>query len=138
LHRVARRALQVARQRGRFAIALAFVNDRAMRRLNHQYARHDDTTDVLSFPTREQTRAFRVPPTSDEFLGDIIIALPQAMRQAKAAGHSLAREIDVLLTHGVLHLLGYDHYTQAEQETMQRLETQALAKNEIARKNRSK
>ncbi len=109
-----------------------------MRRLNHQYARHDDTTDVLSFPTREQTRAFRVPPTSDEFLGDIIIALPQAMRQAKAAGHSLAREIDVLLTHGVLHLLGYDHYTQAEQETMQRLETQALAKNEIARKNRSK
>jgi probable rRNA maturation factor len=126
LRRIARCVLQVARQHGRIAIAVAFVDNRAMRRLNRQYAQHDDTTDVLSFPARENVRDFRAPPTRDEFLGDIIIALPQARQQAREAGHSLAREIDVLLTHGVLHLLGYDHYTEQEAKVMQALEARAL------------
>jgi rRNA maturation RNase YbeY len=126
LQRVARRALQVAQQRGHFALSLAFVADRAIRRLNRAYAGNDYTTDVLSFSARENTKLFRAPPFTQTFLGDIVISLPQAMRQAKAAGHALAREVDLLLTHGVLHLLGYDHATAREAKQMRLLEEQAL------------
>ncbi len=126
LKRVARQALQAAAQRGRFALSLAFVDDRTMRRLNRHYAGNDYTTDVLAFSAREDTQPFQTPPSSETFLGDIVIALPQAARQARAAGHSLAREIDLLLTHGVLHLLGYDHANRREARQMEALQARVL------------
>jgi rRNA maturation RNase YbeY len=76
-----------------------------MRSLNHAWRGKDRTTDVLSFSLREG--AF--PHIRPDMLGDIVISVPVASRQAREEGHSLDREIDRLLVHGLVHLLGYDH-----------------------------
>jgi probable rRNA maturation factor len=90
-----------------------------MRALNRQYRGTNRTTDVLSFSMREGPFADVRP----ELLGDIIISVPVAEKQAHAAGHSLTREIELLLVHGLLHLLGYDHErSPAEARRMRRKE----------------
>ncbi len=76
-----------------------------MRSLNRRYRGKDRTTDVLSFSLREGT----FPRIQPNVLGDIVISVPAAARQAAEAGHPLIREIERLLVHGLLHLLGYDH-----------------------------
>lgn len=76
-----------------------------MRTLNRRYRSQDRTTDVLSFSLREGS----FPDIQPRMLGDIVIAVPVAVRQAKEAGHSTSREFDRLLVHGLAHLLGYDH-----------------------------
>ncbi len=76
-----------------------------MRSLNRRYRRKDKTTDVLSFSPREGV----FPSVQPDVLGDIVIAVPTAARQAADAGHALNREIQLLLIHGLLHLLGYHH-----------------------------
>ncbi len=86
-----------------------------MRRLNRLYRRKDRTTDVLAFPIRQHParsapRALRPVP---RLLGDVVISLPQAERQAARAGHALDHELTVLVIHGLLHLLGYDHERSA-------------------------
>jgi probable rRNA maturation factor len=86
-------------------LSVLFIGDRAMRSLNHAWRGIDRTTDVLSFSQREG----RFAEIRPELLGDIVISVPQADRQAREAGHTLAREIERLLVHGLLHLLGYDH-----------------------------
>jgi len=98
-----------------------------MRTLNRRYRRKDRTTDVLSFPFREG--AF--PDMAGTALGDIVISMPTAERQAKISGEPLRRELDRLLVHGLLHLLGYDHeqgeakarrMRQREREILERLD----------------
>lgn len=76
-----------------------------MRALNHQWRGKDRATDVLSFPLREG-RFLHIQP---EMLGDIVICVPVAARQADETGHSLSAELERLLIHGLVHLLGYDH-----------------------------
>lgn len=90
------------------SLGVRFSGDREMRRTNRQFRGLDKTTDVLSFPGEEG------------HLGDILISLPTARRQAESAGHPVERELKVLLLHGVLHCLGYDHET--DQGEMERLE----------------
>ena len=92
-----------------------------MRTLNSAYRGKDATTDVLSFSLREG----KFPHIQPEMLGDVVISLPAAERQARAAGHSTGRELERLLVHGLLHLLGYDH-EQSPQEArrMERKERQ--------------
>ncbi len=85
-----------------------FASDREMRRVNRGFRGKDKTTDVLSFPGEEG------------HLGDVLISVPTARRQAAEAGHGVDRELKVLLLHGVLHCLGYDHET--DQGEMERLE----------------
>jgi len=109
----------------RAELSLLLVGDRSMRRLNRLYRRKGRTTDVLAFPMR-QVRP-RVTVHSSRFtssmLGDVVISLPQAARQAKQAGHALEHELTVLVIHGLLHLLGYDHERSArEARRMQRRE----------------
>jgi probable rRNA maturation factor len=94
-------------------LGVRFVGDRAMRLTNRQFRGKDKTTDVLSFPGDE----------ADEgrgYLGDILISVPTARRQAAAAGHGVDRELKTLLLHGILHCLGHDHET--DQGEMERLE----------------
>jgi len=80
---------------------------------------------VLSFPLREGSFANILP----EMLGDIVISVPAARRQARAAGHELSQEIDRLLVHGLAHLLGYDHANGAQKaRRMVRMERQLLKK----------
>ena len=90
------------------SLGARFVGDREMRRVNRQFRGNDKPTDVLSFPGEEG------------HLGDILISVPTARRQAAEAGHGPDRELRVLLLHGVLHCLGYDHET--DQGEMERLE----------------
>ena len=104
-------------------MSVLFVGDRAMRTLNRRYRGKDKTTDVLSFSLREGAFSHVQP----DVLGDIVIAVPTAARQAAEAGHSLGREIEFLLVHGLLHLLGYDHErSNDEAKRMKRRELQLL------------
>lgn len=94
-----------------------------MRSLNRRYRGKDKTTDVLSFPTREGKFSHIQP----HVLGDIVISVPRAKLQAEAAGHGLGREIEILLIHGLLHLLGYNHErSEREAQRMKRRELQLL------------
>lgn len=107
-----------------------------MRTLNRTYRGKDRTTDVLSFPMIE-----RVPPGYDGLLGDIVISIPKAGRQARDAGCPLSEELDRLFVHGLLHLFGYDHELgPAEARRMQRKEKKILAgiSGERSEKNREK
>jgi probable rRNA maturation factor len=94
-----------------------FAGDRAMRRFNRDFRGKDQTTDVLSFPGGPG--APRAPGDAGH-LGDIVISVPAARRQAAAAGHETEREIRILLLHGVLHCLGHDH--EVDGGEMERLE----------------
>jgi len=85
-------------------MAVCLVSDDRMRRYNRDFRGTDRTTDVLAFPGDEA-----VLPEGGCHLGDIVISVPRAAEQARDAGHSLSRELRVLLVHGYLHLLGYDH-----------------------------
>lgn len=102
-------------------LSLLFAGDRLMRRLNRQYRRKDATTDVLAFPMPEAAGS---PPG---LLGDVVISLPQAARQARTHGLSVNRELAQLLIHGILHLLGYDHErSPGEARRMRRKERAVL------------
>jgi rRNA maturation RNase YbeY len=85
-------------------MAVCLVSDNRMRQYNRQFRGLDRTTDVLAFPAEDV-----VLPEGGCHLGDIVISVPRAAEQARAAGHSLSRELKILLVHGYLHLLGYDH-----------------------------
>lgn len=89
-----------------------FVSDREMRQLNRLYRSQDRTTDVLSFPGE--------PGLEGRHVGDIVISVPAARRQAVAAGHGIEEELKVLILHGLLHCLGHDHET--DDGAMERLE----------------
>ena len=100
---------------------MLFIGDKAMRALNSAYRAMDKTTDVLSFSLQEGKFGHIRP----EMLGDIVISAPVAARQATEAGHPFSREIDRLLIHGLLHLIGYDHERGPEEALrMQRKEAQ--------------
>ena len=89
------------------SVTVAFLDDAAMRALNRSYRGKDRPTDVLSFPDGEDGR-----------LGDIAIATPTARRQARRRRHAAALETRLLLVHGFLHLLGYDHETDEGEMTL--------------------
>jgi len=94
------------------SLTVRFTTEREMRRLNRTYRGKDYPTDVLSFPGEETPDGVH--------LGDVVICVPVARSQAARAGHEVGREIEVLMLHGVLHCLGYDHET--DDGTMERLE----------------
>ena len=124
-------------------VSLLITDDATVRDLNREYRGLDETTDVLSFsaqhsghwegdapepdiPGPETPADWPLAPDEPPPLGDIVISLPQAMRQAEQQGTPLCRELALLLVHGALHLMGHDHYEPAEQDEMQRLEQIAL------------
>jgi probable rRNA maturation factor len=91
-------------------VSIAFVDDEAMTSLNRKFRRKNKTTDVLTFPG------------DDRFLGDIVISIDQARRQAADEKHSIATEVRYLILHGILHALGHDHET--DQGEMNALEVE--------------
>ncbi len=104
---------------GSATLGVRFAGDRAVRRANRAFRGLDKSTDVLSFPGGE-VPAEGTGGAGDVHLGDILISVPAARRQAAAAGHAAAREVRLLLLHGVLHCLGHDHETDGG--AMERLE----------------
>jgi len=98
-------------------VDLTLAGSQRVRALNRAYRGVDRTTDVLSFSQREGEDD-GTPADAPRVLGDVIVALPVASRQARRFGHGLAREVAFLAVHGTLHLLGYDHETPAEEADM--------------------
>ncbi|HEV2196734.1 MAG TPA: rRNA maturation RNase YbeY [Candidatus Acidoferrum sp.] len=123
--RVARRPLEsflhrVNRELGlnQSDVTVCFVTDKAMTRLNQDFRKKKGPTDVLSFPALVRKRPVQLRrksnaknSTKGEYLGDIAICPATARRYAKNNGRHLASELRVLILHGILHLLGYDHET---------------------------
>ena len=107
---------------------MRFAGDRVLRRFNREFRGQDRPTDVLSFPGDAGAAGAGAPgaprppglPEDAGHLGDIVISVPAARRQAAAAGHDTEREIRILLLHGVLHCLGHDH--EVDGGEMERLE----------------
>lgn len=104
----------------RGTVSVAVVSDARVRALNRQYRGKNYATDVLSFPAEAPATPRIGSRTAPAHLGDIVIARGVAARQAREAGHAERTELRVLALHGLLHLLGYDHETDAGQ--MARLE----------------
>jgi probable rRNA maturation factor len=102
-------------------LSIVLTDDARLHELNRAYLGIDETTDVLSFPSNEED-----PQTGVRYLGDILISIPQAERQAREAGHPLESEIQLLVVHGVLHLLGYDHAEPGEKSKMWRAQADIL------------
>ena len=92
-------------------VSVSFVSNSEIRSLNKIYRDKDRVTDVLSFPLGENGKYDVNKETGCALLGDVVISLETAMRQANLYGHSLEREIGFLTVHSMLHLLGYDHET---------------------------
>jgi probable rRNA maturation factor len=99
---------------GQTDMGIVIGDDVFIKILNHKFRQVDAPTDVLSFPTGEVD-----PDTTDLYLGDVVISLPRAQEQATAGGHALLEELQLLVVHGTLHLLGYDHASGSEKEKMQ-------------------
>ncbi|MEW6401045.1 MAG: rRNA maturation RNase YbeY [Chloroflexota bacterium] len=94
-------------------ISIILTDDEQLRELNRDYLGIDAPTDVLSFPASESD-----PETGARYLGDILISVSRAVEQAISAGHELAGEVQLLVVHGVLHLLGHDHAEAEEKARM--------------------
>ena len=113
---------------------LRFVTDAEMLRLNRTFRKKAKTTDVLSFPTEERdlpsSLARRVKSLRGRFLGDIAISPKAARRNARLLGRTLEEEICVLMLHGTLHLLGYDH--ENDHGEMERVEVKLRRRLRLA------
>ncbi len=108
---------------------LTLTGDEHLREYNRRFRGLDEPTDVLAFAAQEKPsdQRFQAPPGTENWLGDIVISLPRARQQARAAKHSMNDEVRLLAVHGFLHLLGYDHAEPDEAATMQALTTKVLA-----------
>lgn len=104
-------------------LSVVLCGDTFIQPLNRDWRGRDAPTDVLSFAMREGEDADPFDPV----LGDVIVNVEQAARQAAERGHSALREVQVLLVHGILHLLGHDHEDDAEAEAMEAEERRLLA-----------
>jgi probable rRNA maturation factor len=102
-------------------LSIVLTDNARLHELNLNYLGVDAPTDVLSFPASETD-----PETGARYLGDILISIPRAQEQADAAGHALESEVQLLIVHGMLHLLGYDHAAPDEKERMWQAQSEIL------------
>lgn len=109
-------------------IDLIFIGKKRMRDLNRIYRKKDRVTDVLSFGNEDDgEKKFISPKDADENLGEIFICMERAREQANKKGHSLKKEVAILLIHGILHLAGFDHEKDEDARIMQQQENKLTA-----------
>ena len=94
-------------------ITIVFEGDSKLQDLNNRFRKIDAPTDVLSFPSKEID-----PDTGRRYLGDVVISVARAQAQADTENHSIGIEIQLLVVHGILHLLGYDHHREEDKLVM--------------------
>lgn len=114
-----------------YEVSLVFADSETVRHLNRDYRRVNEATDVLAFhllPEKGSNDSFILPPDGVTRLGEVIISYPQAAEQAREQGHSTERELALLIIHGILHLLGYDHEEREEETEMREKEKELLEK----------
>ena len=126
-------------------ININLVDDEEIRGINKEFRDIDSPTDVLSFPMLEFPKPANYdilksddapyfnPDSGELLLGDIVISIPAVMRQAKEYEHGVKREYAFLLTHSMLHLLGYDHLDKQEAKVMDEKQEEVLTKLQITR-----
>ena len=131
LQSVAEQALVAQDADSRVELGLVIANQERVQQLNRSYLGKDEPTDVLAFSAREEIDAelppFVQPPDGVLHLGEVIISYPQAVIQAKEHRHSVKREIAILIIHGVLHLLGYEHDKPELERQMKTREQEILS-----------
>lgn len=103
------------------SLSIVLAGDDLVRRLNRDFRQIDKPTDVLSFPAAQDA------PGLEDYLGDVVIAVPIVAEQAAAAGHAFVAELSLLVVHGVLHLLGHDHLDADEKARMWAVQDAVLA-----------
>jgi len=112
-----------------YEVGLVFTDSETVKQLNRDYRGVDEPTDVLAFcmlPQKGADSSFALPPDGVTRLGEVIISYPQAAAQAREQGHSPERELALLVIHGILHLLGYDHEEPEEESKMRERERELL------------
>ena len=113
-------------------LGLVLTNNKVIKQLNKKYREKDEPTDVLAFYmfSHQVTKEvkFVAPPDGISHLGEIVISYPQAVKQAKGKKHDIEHELMILIIHGVLHLLGYDHERSVEEQRMHAKEEEILGK----------
>ena len=102
-------------------LTIVLTDDTQIQDLNRDYLGIDSPTDVLSFPASESD-----PETGATYIGDIIISMPYAAKSAEKAGHPVESEVQLLVVHGVLHLLGHDHAEPKEKTKMWKAQAEIL------------
>ncbi len=131
VRKIVRQVLRTEQFTPPYEVGLVLTDVERVRQLNRDYRGVDQPTDVLAFymrPQRGSESSFANPPDGVARLGDVIISCPQALAQAKEQAHSVQRELALLVIHGVLHLLGYDHEEPREAERMRAREEELLEK----------
>jgi probable rRNA maturation factor len=123
LERAARAALEHESHSLEAELSIILTDDARLHELNLNYLGVDAPTDVLSFPASETD-----PETGARYIGDILISIPRAQTQAEAAGHPLETEVQLLVVHGVLHLIGHDHAEAEEKARMWKAQAEILEK----------
>ena len=121
LERAARAALEHESEALESDLSIVLTDEARLQQLNRDYLRIDAPTDVLSFPASETD-----PETGARYIGDILISVPRAQSQADAAGHALESEVQLLVVHGMLHLLGHDHGEPGEKARMWKAQGEIL------------
>ena len=123
---LARHVLDELRVHPQAELSVVLVDEPAMAALHEQWMNEPGPTDVLSFPMDELRPGRDGEPGEPGLLGDVVLCPQVAQRQATTAGHSTHEELLLLTTHGILHLLGYDHAEAVEEKEMFELQRQLL------------
>lgn len=119
------RAMLGALGRERAELSILFTDDARIRELNRVYRNKDEPTDVLAFPQHDCVEARLSSGRAGDLLGDVVVSIPTARRQAIEKGSDVRAELTMLIAHGLLHLLGWDHDTPSRDRRM-RAETARL------------
>lgn len=116
-------------------VYVTLTNNENIRKINAEHRNIDKATDVLSFPMfeRDEIQSLKTEDETEDILGDIIVSVEKVKEQAEEYGHSFERELAYLVTHGMLHLLGYDHMIDEEKVIMRKREEEILEKLNITR-----
>ena len=131
IKKIARQVLKTEGVAPPYEVSLVFTDSETVRQLNRDYRGVDKPTDVLAFymlPQKGADSSFALPPDGVTRLGEVIISYPQAAEQAREQGHSPERELALLIIHGILHLLNYDHEEPQEESEMREKEKELLEK----------
>ncbi len=107
-------------------VSVSFISNKEIRNLNKVYRNKDKETDVLSFPLMTDGKPEEIDENDFVMLGDVVISLETAVKQAAMYGHSLEREVGFLTVHSMLHLLGYDHEKSPLEERIMREKEEAV------------
>jgi probable rRNA maturation factor len=126
LRRAANAAFRAQHSLCEAELTVVLTSDAHVEELNKAYRGVESPTDVLAFGSAEPTSQFVEAPSADAYLGDVVISLPRAQAQTAEFGLSLEEELSVLVVHGTLHLLGYDHEAAEGREEMWRLQGKVL------------